>query len=214
VSGLAADPQVAGLGYSHVLNEIGLPLYVADGDGVFLWVNASAKAFVGDVVGRRISSVVVPEQITYAREQFARKVTGQAAVTDYDLTLLDSNGRRVPVVIHSVRLASNGTGAAVFGAAIPRNAERQWFDPADTEDQPAVHFTGRQHETLMLLGEGLGTAQIAAQLGISAPTARNHIQAVMEALGAHTRLEAVAEAHQTGLLPTTGADRRAFRNAT
>jgi DNA-binding NarL/FixJ family response regulator len=53
----------------------------------------------------------------------------------------------------------------------------------------------------MLLGEGLGTSGIAARLSISRETARNHIQAVMSALGVHSRLEAVAVAHRLGLLP-------------
>lgn len=64
----------------------------------------------------------------------------------------------------------------------------------------ATSLTARQREVLVLLGEGLSTAAIAARLGLSKETVRNHVRAVLQELGAHSRLEAVIEARRRGLL--------------
>ncbi len=64
----------------------------------------------------------------------------------------------------------------------------------------AVHLTKRQSEVLELLGEGASTDQIATSLHLSKETVRNYVRQVLRALGAHSRLEAVALAHQDGLL--------------
>jgi hypothetical protein len=77
----------------------------------------------GDVVGPPYSSVVAPEQLSHVHRQFTRKVSGEATTTDYDLILLDSEGRRVPARVHSVSLASDDHDAAVFGLAIPTSVK-------------------------------------------------------------------------------------------
>ncbi|MFE9636142.1 response regulator [Streptomyces sp. NPDC006463] len=62
-------------------------------------------------------------------------------------------------------------------------------------------LTPRERETLGLLGEGLGPAEIGQRLGVALNTARNHVQRVLEKLGARSQLEAVAVARREGLLP-------------
>lgn len=75
-------------------------------------------------------------------------------------------------------------------------------DPAKPVDsqQQVKDLTPRQSEVLRLLTHGLGTAEIADKLTISQSTARNHIQAILNKLGVHSRLEAVAFAYQNRLL--------------
>lgn len=63
-----------------------------------------------------------------------------------------------------------------------------------------IHLTGRQREILLLLEEGLTTAEIAGRLVLSTTTVRNHIQAILRAFRAHSRLEALALARRTGLV--------------
>jgi DNA-binding CsgD family transcriptional regulator len=199
-TGWAALLQVAGSIHPDALENIGLPLYIIDQHGVFRWINLAARTLHGDIVSRQFITVVAPERIGDARRQFARKVTGQAAATDYGLILRDRTGRRVAVQIHSVALPFEGSGAAVFGAAIPESTETT-PDSLTSHDQSAlVKLTQRQKETLLLLADGLGTCEIASHLVISVQTARNHIRAVMSALDAHSRLEAVAIARRIGLL--------------
>ena len=58
----------------------------------------------------------------------------------------------------------------------------------------------RELEVLQRLAEGLSTADASRQLGISTATLRAHVQSVLRKLGAHSRLEAVAEAARIGLI--------------
>jgi PAS domain S-box-containing protein len=61
-------------------------------------------------------------------------------------------------------------------------------------------LTPRQRQVLELLAEGLGTNEISERLVISPATVRNHVQNILEKLGAHSRLEAIAQAYQQGLI--------------
>lgn len=61
-------------------------------------------------------------------------------------------------------------------------------------------LTAREHETLLLLADGAGTDQISARLGVARNTARNHVQRVLDKLGARSKLEAVSIARREGLL--------------
>jgi DNA-binding NarL/FixJ family response regulator len=53
-----------------------------------------------------------------------------------------------------------------------------------------VELTRRQSEVLELLRDGLGTAEIAARLGLSPVTVRRHLSLVLEKLGVSDRAEA------------------------
>jgi DNA-binding NarL/FixJ family response regulator len=61
-------------------------------------------------------------------------------------------------------------------------------------------LTRRERETLLLLAEGDSTEDISERLGVARNTARNHVQRVLEKLGARSKLEAVAIARREGLL--------------
>lgn len=67
----------------------------------------------------------------------------------------------------------------------------------DREDCPVKHapslpLTTREWEVLRLLAGGATSARIADTLCISPKTVRNHIQHILDKLGAHNRLEALA----------------------
>ena len=61
-------------------------------------------------------------------------------------------------------------------------------------------LTPRQHEILILLNEGLTNDAISRKLFLSQKTVGNHVQAILERLGARSRTEAVFVARQRGLL--------------
>jgi DNA-binding CsgD family transcriptional regulator len=61
-------------------------------------------------------------------------------------------------------------------------------------------LTPRQAEVLHLLAGGASTAQIQETLQLSRETVRNHISHLLRALGAHSRLQAVAMARRNGLI--------------
>ena len=57
----------------------------------------------------------------------------------------------------------------------------------------------REHEVLQCLVDGLGRAEIAARLHVSANTVRTHTQNLLAKLGVHSTLESVALALRYGL---------------
>lgn len=73
-------------------------------------------------------------------------------------------------------------------------------DLAPAAGGASMPLTPRERETLHLLASGTSTAAIGELLGIAHNTARNHVQRVLEKLGARSKLEAVAIARREGLL--------------
>jgi DNA-binding CsgD family transcriptional regulator len=69
---------------------------------------------------------------------------------------------------------------------------------ASTRENPA-RLTSRQVEVLGLLADGLSNADIADRLVVSVRTAGNHVAAVLEKLGVHSRAEAVARGREMGI---------------
>jgi len=162
------------------LHDIGVPSYAIDSSGIIRWVNPAAERIVGDVVGKQFTSVVAPEETRRAREFFARKITGAQHATDAQAILVDGEGNRVKVDISAVALRDGQRIVGVFGQF----------------PQALPHLTPRQNEILRLLEHGKSTEQIAAELVLSPETVRNHVRRLLRALGAHTRLEAVALARR------------------
>ena len=78
-------------------------------------------------------------------------------------------------------------------------------------DRPAVipaagastALTSRELEVLHLVALGRGTAEIAAELGISQHTVRNHVRHFRGKLNASTKLDAVVTALRQGILEWT-----------
>jgi DNA-binding NarL/FixJ family response regulator len=79
-------------------------------------------------------------------------------------------------------------------------------DPHAVESSaPPAHLTPRQAEVLRLLEQGRSTKQIALELHLSVETVRNHVRHLLQALGVHTRLEAVALARHQRLTDAPAA---------
>lgn len=72
--------------------------------------------------------------------------------------------------------------------------------PAVFEIETKFRLTERQQEVLATLCQGLSNKEIARQLNISDNTVRIHIAAILNALGAKTRAEAIVIAQKLGLL--------------
>lgn len=66
-------------------------------------------------------------------------------------------------------------------------------------------LTPREVEVLHLLGRGRSRIQLADELGISAATARNHLNSILRKTGRGSGLEAVAFARRAGLVRERGA---------
>lgn len=72
--------------------------------------------------------------------------------------------------------------------------------PAPAPAIAPLALTPREHQVLELLAEGLSNKEIGAQLGVSPHTAKFHVTALLDKLGAETRTEAVVLAARSGLL--------------
>lgn len=96
-------------------------------------------------------------------------------------------------VVRAVRAAA--AGEILFA---PGELQRLLVDRVERRlEEP---LTARELEVLRVLANGASTSAGADLLGISTATLRAHVQAILRKLGAHSRLEAVAEAARLGLI--------------
>ena len=173
---LGADIEAA-------IERVRVPAYVVDRQGVIRWENKAALKVFGDVRGKQISSIVAPEEQRRAREIFYRNLMGPPEGSDNKGVVHDVTGERVTVELSAVPLTRDHHVIGVFGQVV--DIEHEAPPP------PHPSLTPRQTEVLHLLERGRTTTQIAEELHLSQETVRNHIRGLMNALGAHTRLEAV-----------------------
>jgi DNA-binding NarL/FixJ family response regulator len=93
-------------------------------------------------------------------------------------------------------IVDGGVYAPVALTAPPRR-----LGPAATETRdttpPLANLTERQRDVFNLLAEGCPTKTIARRLDLAVGTVKVHLAAIYRALGANSRLEAVAKAHRT-----------------
>ena len=94
-------------------------------------------------------------------------------------------------------------------AGTPVDEERWREPPAPFESRvahenparsPIEPLTAREREVLSFMAAGLDNRTIADRLVVSYATVRSHVQNILEKLSAHSRIEAVARAHELGLL--------------
>jgi pimeloyl-ACP methyl ester carboxylesterase/DNA-binding CsgD family transcriptional regulator len=79
------------------------------------------------------------------------------------------------------------------------------FLPAGSGAHPAISkLTPRQRDLLELLAQGRDNAQIAAALGLSEKTVRNHLTAIFDALAVDNRGRAIVLAREAGLGRSAG----------
>ncbi len=167
------------------IGRVRVPAYVIDKHGIIRWLNPAARKLVGDARGRQLTSVVAPEEKRRAQEIFTRNLLGPADGSDNKGVLIDADGERLSVEVSAVPLRSGGHVIGVFGQV-------KDVEEGVSTAPPHPNLTPRQTEVLRLLEHGRSTEQIARELHLSIETVRNHIRHLLRALGAHSRLEAVA----------------------
>ena len=101
----------------------------------------------------------------------------------------------------SVAIASAESLAAAVLSARTGIASHSPHEPGEgATTGRSLRLTTREREVLDLLASGTSTAAIGQRLRIARNTARAHVQRVIEKLGAHSKLEAVAVARRTGII--------------
>lgn len=107
------------------------------------------------------------------------------------------DGRSRDVLRAAIVAADAGLGAMpVEWTARVRDRSLDWSVEAVADE----HLTGREHEVLEWLSQGLSNRRIGERLGISEHTVKFHITAIYGKLGASTRTEAVNRALRRGWL--------------
>ena len=104
-------------------------------------------------------------------------------------------------VVDAVRRAAEGEmliPAATLAGLLGRR--RQEAGREAERHQVLEALTPREHEILLLMASGVDNRAIADRLVIGYSTVRSHVQNVLDKLGAHSKLEAVARANELGLL--------------
>jgi PAS domain S-box-containing protein len=112
-----------------------------------------------------------------------------------------------------IRTAAGTRRSVAVSTVAVRNGGRQLFlhllgNGWEVEDDRLVpesggsglQLTRRQLQVLALIDQGWSAKRIAAELGITQSTVRNHIRAILLQLGCHSQLEALAAARKHRLL--------------
>ena len=115
----------------------------------------------------------------------------------FEIDVRHARGRRIRVVVD----AEADRPAEGWTYHFQPDRRRPATPPGETDEAgPAPALTQRELDVLRLLARGAETAEIARELGISATTVRNHVQHILEKMGAHTRLQAVSLARRHHLV--------------
>jgi len=101
-------------------------------------------------------------------------------------------------LLRSVRAVASGE--ALFGPAVGERLRRYLAEATPPAGRAAFpELTDREREVLSLLAQGLSNQEVAAHMGISLKTARNHVSNILGRLQVADRTEAVARARAAGL---------------
>lgn len=173
-------------------------------DRILVW-SVSARSLFGypdsEAIGLRLQDVLDGRDVfgnrlchggCWLRETFQ---AGEP-VQRFEIDVRHATGRRIRVVVDAELDAEGG-----WTYHFRPDRRRQAAAPAATSEiGPAPVLTHRELAVLRLLARGAETPDIARELGISSNTVRNHIQHLLDKLGAHNRLQAVSLAQRHGLL--------------
>ncbi|MFF3666142.1 response regulator [Microtetraspora malaysiensis] len=104
-------------------------------------------------------------------------------------------------LVHAVRVVM--AGESLLAPAVARKliddlVRRDTRPPLEVRGMDTL--TGRERETLALLGQGLSNPEIAAALVVSEHTVKTHVSNVLTKLGLRDRIQAVICAYESGLI--------------
>ncbi|MBW8092570.1 MULTISPECIES: response regulator [Streptomyces] len=102
-------------------------------------------------------------------------------------------------VIDAVRVVHGG--AALLDPAVTRTLIDRFTDgPGPLDTTRLDLLTPRETEVLRQVARGLSNAEIAAVLGVSPPTVKDHVSVLLGKLGVRDRVQATIAAYETGLI--------------
>jgi DNA-binding NarL/FixJ family response regulator len=103
-------------------------------------------------------------------------------------------------VVDAVRRAAEGEMLIPAATLVGLIGRRRQTGHSEGQYSQGDMLTTREQEILALMARGASNRAIAEQLVIEYSTVRSHVQRILDKLGAHSKLEAVARASESGLL--------------
>jgi PAS domain S-box-containing protein len=182
----------------RLLDLLPVPASAHNRDGKYVWLNKAGEALSGlrneEIRGNDVLQLVPDPWNTRAREEIERCLEEQTPREYNSAFRRKGDNVLVAVTVRLLPLVEDGASIGFLATAYRGRA-------AAPDEPGAPRLTPRQMQVLDLLAQGVGTAEIAERLGLSRETVRNHIQAVLKAVQASSRVEAIAKARRFGLLP-------------
>ena len=115
-----------------------------------------------------------------------------------DVIMAEGLARCTALALDNLR--QQGTNIEMIRELIQKGEQGQQNTISPDVSRETSTLTPRQREVLRLLSGGRSAKEIASALNVSHETARNHIRAILRALGAHSQLEAVSRARALGII--------------
>ncbi|MEK7247385.1 MAG: LuxR C-terminal-related transcriptional regulator [Chloroflexota bacterium] len=184
--------------------------YAVDYDQKIVFWNRTAERLLGhkatDVVGHKCFEVIAGGDylghpfcgsdcavIECARRGHAppnydvrtKSAGGEAKWLNMSIIVLAGRKKRSTLTVHLFRDITEQRKRQLRTPALPEG------EPSDGIDNATARLTRREAEVLQHLSAGMTNARVAAVLGVSETTVRNHIEHLLAKLGVHSRLEAV-----------------------
>lgn len=97
-------------------------------------------------------------------------------------------------------------GQAIFGPGVARRVMSFFANAAmaNPGDQAFPDLTAREREVLELIAQGRNNGDIAARLGLSQKTVRNHVSNILNKLQVVDRAQAIVRAREAGMGGSAG----------
>jgi DNA-binding NarL/FixJ family response regulator len=92
-----------------------------------------------------------------------------------------------------------GAGGAIFGSGVARRVRAFFAGGGVGRVEPFPDLTAREREVLDRIARGEANPVIAARLGISPKTVRNHVSTILDKLMVADRAQAIVRAREAGL---------------
>ena len=94
-------------------------VYSTDMNGVFVSANRSLANCLGydrdELIGAHISMILAPESLAIAQQMTARKLAGEADVTQYELEIVSKDGHATPVELNTKLVHKDGNPVLIQG---------------------------------------------------------------------------------------------------
>jgi len=176
--------------------------------------NQAAEAMLGyasaEVVGRYCYEVLCGHDerghtICQKHCRVAAAVQTERPIPNYDLAACTKAGALCWLNITILAYAPDDEDQIeyiihLFRDATQKKLHEQLIQNMFATAEQHKMLTEREHEVLAVLAQGFSTVEIAQTLSISPFTVRNHVQNILHKLQVKSRLEAVAQAFELGLI--------------